>query len=75
MLGFRRAYVVNVDGKVNAEALKWRGRMWEYLDARDIRWFADSTWYVELYLGLEPEAHGWHLIAQDGDFVVYRRVH
>ncbi len=73
-LGFRRARVVNVDGKVNAEALKWRGRMWEYLDARDIRWFADSTWYVELYLGLEPETHGWHLVAQDGDFVVYRRV-
>jgi hypothetical protein len=72
-LGFMRANVVNVDGKVNAEALKWRGRMWEYLDARGIEWFVDSTWYVELYLGLEPETHGWHKTAQEGDFVVYRR--
>jgi hypothetical protein len=72
-LGYRRANVVNVDGKVNPEALKWRGRMWDYLDLRGIRWFADSTWYVELYLGLEPETRGWRKVAQDGDFVVYRR--
>ncbi|MBI1245039.1 MAG: hypothetical protein GC202_08535 [Alphaproteobacteria bacterium] len=73
-LGFKRAHVVNVDGKVNAEALKWRGRMWEYLDARGIEWFVDSTWYVELYLGEDPAAHGWSKTAQDDDWVVYRRV-
>jgi hypothetical protein len=73
-LGFLRARVVNVDGKVNPEALAWRGRMWDYLDRRGIEWFADSTWYVELYLGLDPEAVGWRLVAQSGDFVVYRRV-
>ncbi len=74
MLGFRRAYVVNVDGKVNAEALQWRGRIWEYLDARDIGWFADSTWYVETNLGPRPEANGWREVAADGDFRLYRRV-
>lgn len=73
-LGFLRNRVVNVDGKVNPEALAWRGRMWDYLDKRGIEWFADSTWYVELYLGLDPEAVGWRLVAQSGDFVVYRRV-
>jgi hypothetical protein len=73
-LGFLRTRVVNVDGKVNPEALAWRGRMWDYLDKRGIEWFADSTWYVELYLGLEPEAVGWRLVAQSGEFVVYRRV-
>ncbi len=74
MLGFRRAYVVNVDGKVNAEALKWRGRIWEYLDTRDIGWFADSTWYVETNLGLRPEENGWRLVDSQGDFRLYRRV-
>lgn len=73
-LGFLRDRVVNVDGKVNPEALAWRGRMWEYLDKRGIEWFADSTWYVELYLGLDPDSVGWRLVAQSGDFTVYRRV-
>lgn len=73
-LGFLRERVVNVDGKVNPEALAWRGRMWDYLDRRGIEWFADSTWYAELYLGLDPEAVGWRLVAQSGDFTVYRRV-
>ncbi len=73
-LGFKRARVVNVDGKVNAEALRWRGRMWDYLDAKGIEWFVDSTWYVELYLGEDPAAHGWAKVAQDDDWVVYRRV-
>jgi hypothetical protein len=74
MLGFRRAYVVNVDGKVNAEALEWRGRIREYLDTRDIGWFADSTWYVEINLGLRPEENGWRLVDSEGDFRLYRRV-
>ncbi len=73
-LGFKRANVVNVDGKVNAEALNWRGRMWEYLDARQIRWFVDSQWYVTNYLGADPAAHGWHKTAEDGEFALYRRV-
>jgi hypothetical protein len=73
-LGFLRNRVVNIDGKVNPEALRWRGRMTDYLDRRGIEWFADSTWYVELYLGLDPAAAGWRLVAQSRDFVVYRRV-
>jgi len=73
-LGFLRDRVVNVDGKVNPEALKWRGRIPEYLDARGIRWFVDSDWYVEINLGLDPAAVGWQLVAENGDFYLYRRV-
>jgi hypothetical protein len=73
-LGFLRDRVVNVDGKVNPEALKWRGRIPEYLDARSIRWFVDSDWYVEINLGLDPAAVGWQLVAENGDFYLYRRV-
>ncbi len=72
-LGFKRANVVNVDGKVNAEALKWRGRMWDYLDQRGIVWFVDSQWYVTNYLGTDPVAHGWRKVAEDGEFALYRR--
>jgi hypothetical protein len=73
-LGFLRARVVNVDGKVNPEALLWRGRIPEYLDVRGIRWFVDSDWYVEINLGLDPAAVGWQLVAENGDFYLYRRV-
>jgi len=73
-LGFLRDRVVNVDGKVNPEALKWRGRIPEYLDARGIRWFVDSDWYVEINLGLDPAAVGWQLVAENGDFYLYLRV-
>jgi hypothetical protein len=73
-LGFLRDQVVNIDGKVNPDALAWRGRMWDYLDKLGIEWFADSTWYVETYLGTEPEKVGWHLVASRGDFRLYQRV-
>jgi hypothetical protein len=73
-LGFLREQVVNIDGKVNPAALAWRGQMWNYLDKLGIDWFADSTWYVETYLGEDPEMVGWHLVASRGDFRLYRRI-
>jgi len=74
-LGFFRDRVVNVDGKVNRDALAYQDRMWVYLDQRGIRWFVDSPWYVERMLGLDPARHGWSLVAVAGagDFRLYRR--
>jgi hypothetical protein len=74
-LGFFRARVVNLDGKVNRAALAWQGRMPEYLEARDLRWFVDSPWYAERMLGADPEAAGWRLVARatDDSFRLYAR--
>jgi ActR/RegA family two-component response regulator len=74
-LGFFRERVVNVDGKVNREALAWQDRMWVHLAARDIRWFVDSPWYVERMLGKDPAAHGWQMVAVAGrgEFQLWRR--
>ncbi len=74
-LGFFRDRVVNVDGKVNRDAIAWQNRMWIYLDQRGIRWFVDSPWYVERMLGTDPAAHGWQLVAVagKGDFRLYHR--
>lgn len=75
-LGFFRPRVVNVDGKVNRDALAYQDRMWVYLDQRAIRWFVDSPWYVERMLGPDPAKNGWSLVAMAGgtaEFRLYRR--
>lgn len=71
-LGYFRQHVVNVDGKVNAQALPYQDRMWDYLTAHNIRWFADWPFYVEKYLGTDPGAHGWRHSASLGIWQLWR---
>ncbi len=73
-LGYYRERVLNVDGKVNGEALDYQDRMPEYLDARGVRWFCDMPDYAERYLGPRPEMIGWHQVAEAGLFRLYHRV-
>jgi hypothetical protein len=70
-LGYFRSRVVNLDGKVNAEALRFQNNMWLYLQHREIPWFCDWPSCVRKYLGSDPEAIGWHRVEQEGDFVLY----
>jgi hypothetical protein len=72
-LGYFRERVVNVDGKVNREAIPYQARMWDYLAQRDVRWFADWPFYVEKYLGPDPERHGWHRVGQKGYWQLWHR--
>jgi hypothetical protein len=69
-IGYFRDRVVNLDGKVNAEALQYRGHMWEYLERRNIAWFCD---WPSGYLGPDPAANGWTVVAKRGPFVLYHR--
>jgi hypothetical protein len=70
-LGFFRDRVVNLDGKVNRAALAWQARMWDYLAQEHVVWFCDWQDYAERYLGPDPAAHGWRLIATRADFRLY----
>jgi hypothetical protein len=72
-LGYFRDRVVNLDGKVNAKALRFQDAMWNYLDAEGVRWFCDWESYVFRYLGQKPEEHGWKLTGTSGRFFLYRR--
>ncbi len=72
-LGFFRDATVNVDGKVNREAIPWADHMWDYLDRRQVRWFVDWPYYVERYLGSDPAVHGWHRVAERGPWQLWRR--
>jgi len=72
-LGYFRARVVNVDGKVNREAIPYQTHVWDYLAAHDVHWFADWPYYVEKYLGPEPAQHGWRQVGQKGYWQLWRR--
>lgn len=65
-IGFFRDKVVNLDGRVNPEALSYQRNMLDYLQKRNIKWFCDWPDYVFIYLGKNPEKYGWKLIAQQG---------
>ncbi|MBM3474631.1 MAG: glycosyltransferase family 39 protein, partial [Armatimonadetes bacterium] len=52
-LGYFRDRVLNLDGKVNPEALRYQGRIREYLQERNVRWFCDWPEYADAYLGEE----------------------
>ena len=71
-LGFFRERVVNPDGKVNREALAYQANMGDYLRRRGVKWFVDWQHYAERYLGPDPAAHGWRLVATRADFRLYR---
>ncbi|MGQ0662669.1 MAG: hypothetical protein ACT4P2_03580 [Pseudomonadota bacterium] len=73
-LGFFRAQVVNLDGKVNREALAYQDRMWDYLRERDISWFVDWPYYAGKYLGEPPASRGWRLVGERNYFHLYEYV-
>lgn len=74
-LGFWRADVVNLDGKVNPEVLERQDDMPAYLEEQSIRWLCDWPGYVESYLGERPADHGWELVAERGRFECWHRGH
>ena len=74
-LGYFREGVLNLDGKVNAEALKRRGDMDAYLREQGIDWLVDWTSNVKAGLNLqgEPKDAGWTDVATEPPFTLYRR--
>jgi hypothetical protein len=74
-LGFFRDGVVNLDGKVNADALAYRQDIWSYLDRENVRWICDWPGLLRSYFGGRPEQHGWEVLLaeEQGKFVLYRR--
>jgi hypothetical protein len=71
-LGFMRPRVVNLDGKVNAEALRHQADILGYAQEKKIRWMCDWPEFLYLYLGPDPSIHGWHKLAERGRFVLYQ---
>jgi hypothetical protein len=73
-LGYFRERVINLDGKVNADALRRKDDMPTYLREQGVDWLVDWPSNVRLGLGVDPAADGWEEVASQGPFTVYRRV-
>lgn len=71
-LGFLRDRVLNLDGRVNPEALARRADLPKYLSEKGVRWFADWPDYVYFTFGPDPEIHGWRKVETYESMVVYR---
>ena len=69
-LGYFRANVVNLDGKVNMEALRHQGRMDAYIRAQDVDVLCDWPALIRQSLGFDPEGLGWPVLGEADTFIV-----
>lgn len=72
-LGFMRDRVLNIDGKVNHEALVRKADIPTYLEQQNVRYFCDEPELVERFLGKNWASQGWRIIGQKGNFVLLYR--
>ena len=69
-IGYFRDRVVNLDGKVNGEALRRRGDLQAYVAERGVNWFCDwGSWFAGP--GAPPGV--WLPVATRGAFTLCRR--
>jgi hypothetical protein len=69
-IGYFRDRVVNLDGKVNWEALRRRGDSQAYVAERGVNWFCD---WDGPFAGSGSPPGVWIPVATRGAFVLYRR--
>jgi hypothetical protein len=72
-LGFMRDNVLNIDGKVNHEALVRKDDIPEYLSQRHVPYFCDEPELIDRFLGKNWSGQGWRIIGQKGNFVLLCR--
>ena len=70
-LGFFRSDVLNLDGKVNAEAIKARDAMARYVSENGVNWLCD--WDPSMERIVSDDVTGWHRVEWRGDFVCWTR--
>lgn len=70
-LGFFRERVINLDGKVNPQAIEYRDNLPALLERSEVNWLCDYPVFIQQVLG-ETSA-SWTTVAQRGDFACARR--
>lgn len=70
-LGFFRDGIVNLDGKVNPDAIDYRGKLPELLSRDEINWICDYPRFIGEVLG--DSARDWEVVSSRGDFACAHR--
>jgi hypothetical protein len=71
-MGYLRGGALNLDGRVNNEALQYRGNLGSYLKLKGVVWFCDREDEVDEVLG-GTQPPDWKFVAKQGIFLLYRR--
>jgi hypothetical protein len=73
-LGFFRDRVLNLDGKVNNEAVQHRADLLEYVQGKKVQWICDYEYSVEETMGKDKlRENGWRPVARRGHFALFWR--
>jgi hypothetical protein len=70
-LGFFRERVINLDGKVNPQAIEYRDNLPALLERNEVNWLCDYPVFIQQVLG--DTSTSWTQVAQRGDFACARR--
>jgi hypothetical protein len=75
-LGYFRDCVVNLDGKVNYEALKSQHNLLQYVEQHKIEWVCDrERSFDRIATEQRMNAYGWQKFAREGQYVLYHRTY
>lgn len=73
-LGFFRPHIVNLDGKVNPDAVTYRAHLLEYVQQNRVEWLCDETIMLTDIFGEKNLLdNGWKKIDSKGQFAIFHR--
>lgn len=72
-LGYFRDAVINLDGKVNPDALAHQADLPSYVAKLNLRWVCDEPYYVRRIIGENEPGADWHLIDKRERFILVKR--
>lgn len=70
-LGFFRERIINLDGKVNPQAIEFRDNLPGLLERSRVNWLCDYPTFIQQVLG--ETSTSWTVVANRGDFACARR--
>jgi hypothetical protein len=72
-LGYFWDHTINLDGKVNVDALHARGHRLQYIERLRVRWLCDYQTFPSRLFILPGQSRHWRLVARSGQFILLHR--
>lgn len=74
-LGYFYDNTINLDGKMNIDAIKYKNNLIEYVERKNIKWLCDWKWKIEDLINkkLDKENDKWIRIDEKGKFLLVKK--